>query len=101
MEIAEEDYVKTKIKSKIRYQDIVEWVSEIVNEIDKELIRKSFPYCGIASSHEGITLHSKLNNIMLTGQTSEDPYKPTGVTGDEDEINDLAIVFDDDGTGID
>ena len=38
---------------------------------------------------------------MLTGQTSEDPYEPTGVTDDEDEIDDLAVVFDDDGTDID
>ena len=83
------------------YQDIVEWVSEIINEIDEELIRKSFPYFEIAYSHEKITLHSKLNDIMLTGQTSEDYYEPTGVTDDEDDIDDLVIVFDDYGTDID
>lgn len=38
---------------------------------------------------------------MLTGQTSEDYYEPTGVTDDEDDIDDLVIVFDDYGTDID
>ena len=98
MEEAANSFKKTKQKSKVGYDDIVEWVHEIINEIDEDLIKNSFSLCGIAHSHDGITLHSKLNDIMMTGQTAQDPCEPTGVTDDEDEEiqDDLGVVFEDD-----
>ena len=95
---SEEEFKRTKQKIKVSYTDIVTWISEIVDELDEESIKNSFKYCGISRNPNEINLHSRLNDIILTGQTTEDQYEPTGVTDDEDEEveDDLAEVFDDD-----
>lgn len=75
----------TKIKEKITYSLIVNWISEIVHEIDSELVKNSFRMCAIGVIREEVELHTKLNDIILTGQTEEVDNEHTGVTDDEDD----------------
>ena len=75
----------TKIKEKITYSLIVNCISEIVHDIDNELVKNSFRMCAIGVIREEVELHIKLNDMILTGQTEEVDNEHSGVTDNEDD----------------
>jgi len=78
-------FTKSGKRAKAGYDEVAKWVSSSWQEIDQELIKKSFIGCGIALTRDESCLHSKLKNLMA-GIPSEYEEEHSGITDDEDEI---------------
>jgi hypothetical protein len=89
MASATEQYNQTGLKPKVTYTMIVNWVHDVINQLDPQMIINSFIYCGLNANNSEIQYHNKLLDVLMTGQlsaiNSEDP-ESTGMTDDEEEI---------------
>jgi hypothetical protein len=94
MASATEQYNQTGLKPKVTYTMIVNWVHDVINQLDPQIIINSFRYCGLNANKSEIQYHSKLLDVLTTGQlsaiNSEDP-ESTGMTDDEEEIENEEI----------
>ncbi len=68
---------------------IVNWVHDVINQLDPQMIINSFRYCGLNANNSEIQYHNKLLDVLTSGQlsaiNSEDP-ELTGMRDDEEEI---------------
>jgi hypothetical protein len=88
---ATEQFNQTGLKPKVTFAMIVNWVHDVINQLDPQMIVNFFRYCGLNANNSEIQYHNKLLDVLTSGQlsgiNSKDP-ESTGMTDDEEEIED-------------
>ncbi len=67
------------------YVEVAQWCLNAWKKLSDEQIKKSFIQCGLGLKRDDTQLHSKLLDILTTGQIPEFTEEKTGLTDDEED----------------
>ena len=89
---SEKSFTKSGNMKSPGYANFIQWISEIWQEFDSDLIKKSFSLCGITSSQTN-EYHNQLKHLILNKNlvedVTEDHYDSIdGFNTDESEFSD-------------
>ena len=95
----EQEFTRTG-RRRASYDTVATWIVQAREEIPNELIKKSFPCCGISDNSQRDELHSSLKTLLETREVPDDVAPKSERDEDSDEDSDEDGHESDDGSVI-
>ena len=81
----EQEFTRTGRSRRASYDTVATWIVQAWEEIPNELIKKSFPCCGISDNSQRDELHSSLKTLLETREVPDDVATESEHDEDTDE----------------